>query len=161
MTKRDGQPRETSDKQVEELIKLLIIWPQVTGKVCQKYLYTKLGVKMTRSALQTARARLGLSVPEHTELTIKKQAFTRLALAAYTSQYGALVTREEARREVRKQVRDHFDEDVNTILLNIWIDDGLVELQQRGCPDVMHEATEELKRLGILPKKDTNQIELI
>jgi hypothetical protein len=150
-----------SSKQVEKLVVLLKIWPQASAKNAEEYIQDTLETKMTRAAFQQARYKLGLATPDHTEDTIKKQAYARLVLAGIVANNGVQVNPDEARKEVRKQLKDKFGSDTNTVLLNEWIEVDLKELSERDYKTVTMEAKAKLHELGVQGKDDGRQTQLL
>jgi hypothetical protein len=153
--------RDSTERQVIELITLLKLWPTVPDKSAKEFVLHTCGIKMTRSAMQEAKRRVGLLTPEHTEQTIKKAKFARLALAAFVRSLGTVPEFTEARAHVRAQLRKRFKQDTNTILLNSWIEDGLKAIADRGYEDVLDEAEQILADLNIKGPTQERQQELL
>jgi hypothetical protein len=153
--------RKSSEVQVEGLLKLLSIWPTCTIKIAQKYLFQTYQVKMGRASWQEVRKRLGLSVPQYTENTVRKRAFIRLSTSLVILNKG-FNDPKLVKRLVRRNVVEQFDEDINTVLLNSWVEEVISEVVAgSSVDDIAADARADCMSFKIKSPKKGKQQELL
>lgn len=112
----------SSDKQIQQITKILLLWPTCPTSSIKKYIEDTLGTIPTRACIQEAKRLLDLHEPEYTETTKAKKKFveayvTVLSCVAGIHSYteGALVVKTE------KELKKLFKQRTNRTLLVSWI----------------------------------------
>lgn len=153
------------DRQVQEVIKLLIIWPMANYSTIQKYIEDTLEVTPTRVCIQEAKKELGLAEPNYEEKTREKRLVARYIMHSLVASYG-LGGRTEAQfvSQTHKSIKAKFNEDTNHRLLQGWVKEVLTELNGKPLsdyPSLVEQAKAELSELKILKEGDSRQMELL
>lgn len=159
MPKKPHAPRfnkSAGDRQVEAIIRLLVVWPQATTAVIEQYVTDQCNAVLTRAALQEAKKSLGLLDPAYTQHSVEKRAVVRYAtLNLLNSQGPYSQKRSRVLAHVSHCLREQFDEGTNPHLLKNWVDEVLNSLggeqyDKQKLHQLAEDARDELRRLGIL-----------
>lgn len=153
--------RKSVELQLEHLIKLLTLWPTCSINNAKKFLFQTYAMKMGRATWQEARKRVGLTIPQYTENTKKKRAFVRLSASLIIADKG-IDSPQKVRRMVRTKVVEQFQEDLNTILLNSWVDDVIKEvIEGANIEDIAADARADCYEFTIKAHSSGKQQELL
>lgn len=155
--------KTNSDEQVNKIVSLLSIWPQIPTKYIAEFVLEVLGVNLTRACLQEAREKALGTEPEHTELTQQKRDYLKYQVLAiaYSSGLGAL-TEGAIESRCRKALKEKFRSRTQDRLVKKWVREELESISVTTTEELTKLLSSAYRKIqSIVTPTDSKQVELL